>query len=295
MFRRVSSLAYVWVVGMLCFVPNQRAKVCYASFSSILVFLWTAANGKLASDRVSEPGKSFYAVFFKEGANTSSTIDFLKSIVNNDDLCPRPNTDEQLVALTVEASPSKAIQLQNLDGIHRVVKLEIPARYTTKPEQKAPPGKRRKCVIYPVDGNNMDQCDATSEALKALLDGKIRELERGGPFRRWAAKLTFGQLGQVKDVEGVDLVQVRPIVEGHRKEPEDPTAAYKYVIYPANDNPEHFDETGVALKAVLGDKLHERGGMVPRWVADLTSEEAEQTRRIDGVSAVKRPHKGYRG
>ncbi|KAJ4188666.1 hypothetical protein NW767_011774 [Fusarium falciforme] len=140
--------------------------------------------------RATEKGKDLYTVFPKQGTDTAATMEFIKSTVNNHDLHPWTDVHEQLMSWTVEASPSEVTQLEGHDDIDRVAKLEIPKDHNRLRQDDS---LEQKSTIYPVDGQNLDQCNATGASLRALLNDKVE---------------------QVEAMDGVEVV--RPVYKGRR-------------------------------------------------------------------------------
>ncbi|KAM6524140.1 hypothetical protein FSOLCH5_004744 [Fusarium solani] len=139
-------------------------------------------------------------------------MEFIKSTVNNHDLHPWTDVHEQLMSWTVEASPSEVTQLEGHDGIDRVTKLEIPKHHKRVRQDDS---LQQKSTIYPVDGRNLDQCNATSASLKALLDGKVDGPRIwDGRVEGWVALLTKAQVEQVEAIDGVKVVH--PVHKGRR-------------------------------------------------------------------------------
>ncbi|KAI8683337.1 hypothetical protein LRP88_04684 [Fusarium phalaenopsidis] len=128
-----------------------------------------------APGKATEQGKGLYTVFPKQGTDTAATTEFIKSTVNNHDLHPWTDAHyKQLMSWTVEASPSQVTQLEDHDGIDRVAKLEIPKDHNRLRQDDS---LQQKFTIYPVDGQNLDQCNATGASLRALLNDKVEQVE----------------------------------------------------------------------------------------------------------------------
>ncbi|KAI8681928.1 hypothetical protein NCS55_00446400 [Fusarium keratoplasticum] len=163
-------------------------------------------------ERATEKGKDLYTVFPKQGTDTAETMEFIKSTVNNHHLHPWTDVHEQLMSWTVEASPSEVTQLEGHDGIDRVTKLEIPKDHN-RPKQDD--SLEQKSTIYPVDGQNLDQCNVTGASLRALLNGKVNKPRIwNGTVKSWTAFLTKAQVEQVEVIDGVKVV--RPVYKGRR-------------------------------------------------------------------------------
>lgn len=171
------------------------------------VFATTRARSK-----ATEKGKDLYTVFPKQGTDTAATMEFIKSTVNNHDLHPWTDVHEQLMSWTVEASPSEVTQLEGHEGIDRVAKLEIPKDHNRLRQDDS---LEQKSTIYPVDGQNLDQCNATGAFLRALLNDKVNEPRIwNGTVKSWTALLTNAQVEQVEAMDGVKVV--RPVYKGRR-------------------------------------------------------------------------------
>ncbi|KAJ3466795.1 hypothetical protein MRS44_004359 [Fusarium solani] len=170
--------------------------------------------------RATEKGKDLYTVFPKQSTDTAETMEFIKSTVNNHDLHPWTDVHEQLMSWTVEASPSEVTQLEGHDGIDRVTKLEIPKHHKRVRQDDS---LQQKSTIYPVDGRNLDQCNATSASLKALLDGKVDGPRIwDGRVEGWVALLTKAQVEQVEAIDGVKVVHpVHKAIDNHEEPGED--------------------------------------------------------------------------
>lgn len=261
----------------------------------IFMFPVTAvADTNDASDRATKPGKDLYTVFPKDGTDTSSTVEFIKSVIEDDDLHPLLDVEDHLTSWAVEATPGEVAELQNFDGIARVTKLEIAEHHPSSPEADSPTTQRY--IIFPVDSDNLDRCDTTSDALKALFNDNVHKFEFDGVSRRWKANLTPDEARQARGVDGVKYVK-RPLGRARksRSQQEDPNALRKYTIFPTDgNNLERFNATDAALKALLGEKVDDRRGMDLHWVATLTGDEVELASGVDGVSRLKRVHQGYR-
>ncbi|RSL86760.1 hypothetical protein CEP52_015739 [Fusarium oligoseptatum] len=148
-----------------------------------------------APGMVPKKGKDLYTVFPKQGTDTTVTMEFIKSTVNNHDLRPWTDVCGQLMSWTVEASPSQVSHLEGHGSIDRVAKLEF--------------------TIYPVNGQNLDQCNATDASFGALLNDKVN-----GPrvwddrLRSWTAFLTNAQVEQVEAIDGVKGPSTSPKAPG---------------------------------------------------------------------------------
>lgn len=66
------------------------------------------------------PGKAYYTVFPKKGADISKTGDFIKALVGANDLLPWSDVNDQLMHWTVEASPDQVSKMQGNTGIDQV-------------------------------------------------------------------------------------------------------------------------------------------------------------------------------
>ncbi|RTE72385.1 hypothetical protein BHE90_013197 [Fusarium euwallaceae] len=163
-----------------------------------------------APGMVPKKGKDLYTVFPKQGTDTTVTMEFIKSTVNNHDLRPWTDVCGQLMSWTVEASPSQVSHLEGHGSIDHVAKLEVPKNHN-RLRQDDP--LQQKFTIYPVDGQNLDQCNATDASLGALLNDKVN-----GPrvwddrLRSWTAFLTNAQVEQVEAIDGVK--GVHPVHKG---------------------------------------------------------------------------------
>ncbi|KAJ4321992.1 hypothetical protein N0V84_005039 [Fusarium piperis] len=72
---------------------------------------------------------------------------------------------------------------------------------------RTPAHPQQEYTIYPVDGQNLDQCNATDASLGALLDGEVEEpMIVDGIVLSWEAPLTTAQVEQVEAIDGVELV-----------------------------------------------------------------------------------------
>lgn len=182
----------------------------------------TTANMNDAPGMATEQGKDLYRVFPKQDTDTAATTQFIKSTVDNNDVHPLTNVRGRLMSWTVEAEPSQVAQLEEHDGIDRVAKLKSP---------KKDDPLHRKFTIYPVDGQNLDQCNATDASIKALLDDMVKEPRIwDGTFRNWVALLTNAQVEQVEAIDGVKAVHPvhkgrRGVIRGLRKPSSSPKAS----------------------------------------------------------------------
>ncbi|KAL2689287.1 hypothetical protein Neosp_003339 [[Neocosmospora] mangrovei] len=158
-----------------------------------------------APGMATEQGKELYRVVPKQDTDAAATTQFIKSTVGNNDVHPLSNVRGRLM-WTVEASPSQVAQLEDHEGIALVTKLK---------SRKEEDPLHRKFTIYPVDGQNLDQCNATDASLRAILDDMVKEPRMwDSTFRNWVALLTNAQVEQVKAINGVKAV--RPVHKGRR-------------------------------------------------------------------------------
>ncbi|KAI8722565.1 Peptidase-S8 domain-containing protein [Fusarium sp. LHS14.1] len=203
-------------------------------------------------------------------------MEFIKSTVDNRDLHPWTDVHDQLMPWTVEASPSEVTRLEGHDGIDRVTKLEIPKDHN---RLRRDDSLQQQFTIYPVDGPNLDQCNATDAYLRALLNDKVdKPMIWDGAVQSWAAFLTDAQVEQVEAIDGVEAVY--PVHKGRRCR-----------------NLDQCNATGASLRALLNDKVKGpriRDGTVKSWTASLTNIQVEQVKAIDGVRVVRPVYKGRR-
>lgn len=127
------------------------------------------ANMSGAIDSVIEDGKSLCQVFLKKGIDPSEVIDLIKSAVGHDYISPWSNEDDASISAQFKAMSSQITKVNDHKDIVRVIKVEFPVQDITTPR-----GRRSfaesNYYIRPINGENVDQCNATGAILETILE-----------------------------------------------------------------------------------------------------------------------------
>ncbi|TVY78560.1 Subtilisin-like protease [Lachnellula suecica] len=141
------------------------------------------------------PTKAFYIVFPKNGTEISKTSDFIKTVLNTEDISPWTEPQEPFISWNVEASPNEAAQLKGYADIDRVVELH--------------PVTQPPTMTY--DGNtNRVARDISDPAAEKFIDGSYAIIPRDG--KDTAATNTTQH--NLENIFGVDNLEPPLVFEG---------------------------------------------------------------------------------
>lgn len=192
---------------------------------SLLLFLLgpvsAATDTNFSTSRTAEEAKNLFVVVPRKDIDVSSTVDFIKATVQEDNLTLSTDVDERLLSWIVNATTDQVSNLRDHDGIERVICLEIPA---LQPEQHLPQGDPFKHVtykIYAIVESDFDQCIVVGATLNALLGDQLKDprVYKGAHVLKhwvggWKAQLSPDQ---VEKIRGLDYVKsVCPPYKGRR-------------------------------------------------------------------------------
>jgi hypothetical protein len=159
-------------------------------------------------------------IYPKQGADISQAADFIKSVVNTEDLLPWTDIHEKLVSWTVEASPDEIDRLQSYGGIGQVTELSLPhvGGGETSPAAAGEPAaasdgeglaaRQEKAaepaayLIFAKDPVNKGEIATTEAALKKLL-GKVRPVYFEEELFWWSTRITSYQADEARKLPGV--------------------------------------------------------------------------------------------
>ena len=163
-------------------------------FFSLLFPGCTTANMSGAIGSVIEDGKSLHKVFLRKGTDTSALVDLIKSTVGHDYISPWSDADDELISAQFKATSSQIAKVKDHQSVVRVIKVEFPVQDITTPF-----GQRSfvegKYTIWPINGENLDQCNETGAFLKSLLGDQIKEPRTwNGRVTDWGAYMTDDQV-----------------------------------------------------------------------------------------------------
>ncbi|KAM0401730.1 hypothetical protein FCULG_00006996 [Fusarium culmorum] len=156
-----------------------------------------------AIDSVIEDGKSLYQVFLQKDTDPSEVVDLIKSTVRHDYISPRSDADDASIFAQFKAMSSQIAKVKDHKAIVRVIKVEFPVQDIITPR-----GRRSfaesNYYIRPINGENVDQCNATGVILKIILEDQIgKPMMRDGKVSKWRASITDEQIVKVEDLDGV--------------------------------------------------------------------------------------------
>lgn len=165
------------------------------------------ANMTSAVGSATAEGKSLYQVLLQKGTDPSAVVDLIKSAVGHDYISPWSDEDDGSISAVFKAMPSQIETLKEHKDIVRVIKVEFPVRDVTTPK-----GRRKfsenNYYIRPINGENVDQCNATGAILKIILEDKLRvPTVRNDRFSKWSAEMTDDQVAEVETLDGIRVVR----------------------------------------------------------------------------------------
>ncbi|CAG7554603.1 unnamed protein product [Fusarium equiseti] len=175
------------------------------AFLLIPVTAYTSANMSSAIGSVVPNGKSLYRVLLQKGTDPSEVVDLIKSAVGHDYISPWSVEDDGSVSAEFKAMPSQIEWLKGNKDIVTMTKIEFPIWDVTTPE-----GRRRfsetKYSIRPINGENLDQCNATGAILTTILEDKLRvPIVMDGRFGKWTAEMTDEQVVKIENLDASEL------------------------------------------------------------------------------------------
>lgn len=198
-------------------------------FNVILIYLLllllgpvsAATDTSFSTSGTAEETKNLFVVVPRKDIDASSTVDFIKATVHEDNLKLSTDVDEQLLSWIVNATTDQVGNLKEHDGIECVIRLGIPPLQPEQPLPQDDPSEHVKYNIYAIDRSDFDQCIVVGATLKVLLGNQLEgpRVFRGAHVPkpwvgRWKALLSPDQ---VEMVRGLDYVKsVCPTHRGRR-------------------------------------------------------------------------------
>jgi hypothetical protein len=186
----------------------MRALGTLLSLFSLISSIVAANIPLTVSHSNSQPtsGKSYYQIYLKDDTDTTSTSEFIQSIVGAENLFTWIGVNDRLMHWTVEASPEEVTQLKANKDIDRLDKSHPPLpsaviKYTdditisiSLPNRQNP--EIAWYGVSPTDGGNTTETSQTQKALQLLLgDNQIKppEVRKDGLVYYWycGCKSTF--------------------------------------------------------------------------------------------------------
>lgn len=116
----------------------------------------------------------------------------------------------------------------------------------------------------------------------------------------WTVEASPSEVAKLDVYDGiVRVVKFEiPAHQGKRRRRDNTAIEGRFTIYPMDfNNQDQCKTTSASLEALLNDKVRERHmyDMIESWSAELTLDQVEQVKGIDGVKSVCRVHRGRRG
>lgn len=167
----------------------------------------TAANMRGSIGSSIQDGKFLHEVFLQKGTGPSEVANLIKSTVGHDYISSWSDADDGLVSAQFKATENQIEKVKDHKDIVRTMKVEFPVQ-----DISTPSGRRRfaetKYYIRPINGENVDQCNATGTILKTILEDKVRaSMVMDGRFSKWAAEMTDEQVLEVESLDGIKCVR----------------------------------------------------------------------------------------
>lgn len=224
--------------------------------------------------------RDLYTLFIKADANSTATIEFVKSTLKITCTFSWADADDDLLSTMLDASTIQLATLVKHENIVRAV------RFMPK-EQGVPP--KARYLISSIDATDRQQFDSTTASLNALIKGQFAEGRT-----MWEAYLSEDEAQQVQSIDGVSGVSCTLCVYPNRKGKPLKT---RYAVVPTDpDNQEQCKATEAALKSLLKKQFRDKECSIQRWeVTSLTDDQKLEIEKMDGVSRVGKIHMGRRG
>jgi WD40 repeat protein len=220
-----------------------------------------------------------YTLFIKADANSTATIDFVKSTLKITGTFSWADTDDGLLSTMIDASTIELATLVKHENIVRAVQF--------MPKEQGVPPKARY-LVSSVDATDRQQFDATTASLNALIKGQFAEGRT-----MWEAYLSEDEALQIQSIDDVSGVSCILWVYPNRK---GKPLTTRYAVVPTDpDNQEQYKATEAALKVLLNKQFRDEECSIQRWeVTSLTDEQKLEIEKMDGVSRVGKIHMGRR-
>lgn len=227
--------------------------------------------------------RDLYTLFIKADANSTATIDFVKSTLKITCTFSWADANDGLMSTMIDAS---TIELGILVKHENIVKA---VRFMPK-EQGVPP--KARYLISSIDATDRQQFDATTVSLNALIKGQFAEGRT-----MWEAYLSEDEALQIQSIDGVSGVSCTLRRYPNRQ---GKPLTKRYYVFPTDpDNQEQCRATEAALKVLLNKQFRDsthHGCSVLDWeVKSLTDEQKLEIEKMDGVCHVRQIHMGRRG
>ncbi|KAI6765552.1 hypothetical protein HG530_006622 [Fusarium avenaceum] len=227
--------------------------------------------------------RDLYTLFIKADANSTATIEFVKSTLKITCTFSWSDAEDGLLSTMIDASTIELGILVKHKNVVRAV------RFLPK-EQGVPP--KARYLISSIDATDRQQFDATTASLNDLIKGQFAEGRT-----MWEAYLSEDEVLQVQSIDGVSGVSCTLCVYPNRKGKPLNT---RYAVVPTDpDNQEQCKATEAALKVLLNkqfrDSTHQGCSVLDWEVKSLTDKQKLEIEKMDGVCHVRQIHMGRRG